>query len=265
MKSEELNMQICDYNDKIKNKFINGNYIKAENIKFKRTVSNRLIWIAPFFTAFFALMAGGFTGFQYMAFYWWYSFFMSGTVAIICWLSIQKEVRAGKYFSVFSLPLDLVCFESTKSLVIAKKLIISAIFLAAFVSFNNMISPQTTVYYVWQSFGAGILIMLSGLWQIPLCLYLARKTTAAFAIVLNVSLSIFCNIMLTNSFVGWYFPYCWPPKMGEMLLGINMNGTFLGNVSFSYITIVLMVTSFILFWAMTMFDARDFAKQGGIR
>ena len=50
------------------------NYLKAEHLKFKRTISNKLLFIAPFLTALFAWIIGGFYGFQYMTFYWWYAF-----------------------------------------------------------------------------------------------------------------------------------------------------------------------------------------------
>ena len=44
------------------------NYLKAEHLKFKRAISNKLLFIAPFLTALFAWIVGGFYGFQYMTF-----------------------------------------------------------------------------------------------------------------------------------------------------------------------------------------------------
>ena len=44
------------------------NYLKAEHLKFKRTISNKLLLIAPLLTAVFAWIVGGFYGFQYMTF-----------------------------------------------------------------------------------------------------------------------------------------------------------------------------------------------------
>ena len=41
------------------------NYLKAEHLKFKRTISNKLLFIAPFLTALFAWIVGGFYGFQH--------------------------------------------------------------------------------------------------------------------------------------------------------------------------------------------------------
>lgn len=236
-------------------------YLKSEHIKYKRTISNKLLWIAPLFTALFAWLAGGFTGFQCMTFYWWYSFLLPGTIAILCWLSLQKEKRAGKYFSVFSLPVDLARFEAAKSIIIAQKLTVAAVFLAVFVSINHVISPQMTVYSVWQSFGGSIAVLLASLWQIPLCLYLSRKAGVMLPVVLNVALGIFSQTMLESSLIGWQFPYCWSAKTAEILLGIRMNGTFGGNVSFSYSAFLIIALSCVLFLGLTWLDAVEFAKQ----
>lgn len=236
-------------------------YLKSEHIKFKRTISNKLLCIAPLFTALFAWIVGGFSGFQYMTFYWWYSFLLPGTIAIICLLSHQKEKRAGKYFSVFSLPLDLAKFEAAKSIIITEKLLVAAVFLTALVSINNVISPQMTVYSVWQSLGGSIAVILASFWQIPLCLCLSRKTGMVLPIVLNSAWGIFSPMLLGSSSIGWLFPYCWSAKTAEILLGIKMDGTFAGNISFSYIAFIILVLSMLLFLALTWVDARGFAKQ----
>ena len=54
------------------------NYLKSEHLKFKRTAVNRLVFLTPLLTAVFAWVVGGFTGFQYTAFYWWYAFLLPG-------------------------------------------------------------------------------------------------------------------------------------------------------------------------------------------
>lgn len=237
-------------------------YLKSEHLKFKRTISNKLLWIAPLFTVFFAWLMGGFTGFQYMAFYWWYIFLLPGTTAIICSLAHQKEKRAGKYFSVLSLPIDLSKFEMAKSMIIAEKLITAAVYLTVLVSIHNVISPQMTVYSVWQSFSGSIAIILASLWQIPFCLFLSRKTGMTLPIVFNVILGIFSPTLLGNSSSGWLFPYCWSAKTAEILLNIKMNGTFAENTSYSFIVFIILVLSMLLFLALAWGEAKEFARQG---
>ena len=121
------------------------NYLKAEHLKFKRTISNKLLFIAPFVTALFAWIVGGFYGFQNMTFYWWYAFLLPGTIAILCSISHQKEERAGKYYSVFSAPISLKRFEYAKALILIEKVLVAAVFLAVFATVSNLISPALAV------------------------------------------------------------------------------------------------------------------------
>lgn len=53
-------------------------YLKSEHLKFKRTISNKLIFIVPLITAIFAWLMGGYIGYQYMTLYWWYAFLLPG-------------------------------------------------------------------------------------------------------------------------------------------------------------------------------------------
>ena len=62
-------------------------YLKSEHLKFKRTISNKLIFIVPLITAIFAWLMGGYMGYQYMTLYWWYAFLLPGGIAILCSLS----------------------------------------------------------------------------------------------------------------------------------------------------------------------------------
>lgn len=240
-----------------------ASYLKAEYLKCKRTILNQLIWLAPFFTAFFSLLVGGFSSYQCMLFYWWYAFLLSGTIAIFCWLSVQKEKRAGKYVSLFSLPIDLAKLERAKSIVIVQKLLAAAIFLAVFASLTNVISPQMTIYSVWQNLYGSIAIVTASIWQIPLCFYLSRKFGLLLPVLFNTAMGLAVQILMETSLIGWQFPYCWPAKTAEILLGIKMNGTYGGNPVYSHLVIVIMALSVLLFWGLTWLDAKEFAKERG--
>ena len=121
-------------------------YLKSEHLKFKRTISNKLIFIVPLITAIFAWIMGGYMGYQYMTLYWWYAFLLPGAIAILCSLSHRKEENAGKYYSVFSMPVNLSRFEFAKGIILVEKLLVSAIFLALLISISNIIAPATAVY-----------------------------------------------------------------------------------------------------------------------
>ena len=237
------------------------NYLKSEHLKYKRTISDKLIFIIPSITAILAWLMGGFTGFQYMTLYWWYSFLLPGTIAIFCLLSHRKEESTGKYYSVFSMPISLSKFEVAKSIILIEKLLITALFLAMLISVSNIISPATAVYSVWQSITGSIGIILVSIWQIPLCLYLTRKMGIFVPVVLNTILGIVLSTAtaLGNTIAWWFIPYCWAAKLAEPLMGIRLNGTYLGSCGFSVNIPVSIILSMILFVVLSFINARDFS------
>lgn len=237
------------------------NYLKSEHLKFKRTAINRLVFLTPLLTAVFAWIVGGFTGFQYTAFYWWYAFLLPGTIAILCSLSHRKEENAGKYYSIFSMPASLLKFETAKSMILTEKLLLAALFFAMLVSVSRLIAPATVVYSVGESICGSIGIILSSLWQIPLCLFLARRAGAFLPVVLNSILGIFLPIVSGNTAVWYFVPYCYAAKLAEPLMGIQLNGTFAGNSSFSVTAFLSIALSFLLFAVFTYADAKDFSKR----
>lgn len=237
------------------------NYLKSEHLKFKRTISNKLLFIIPFITAIFAWIVGGFFGFQYTTLYWWYAFLLPGAIAILCSLSHRKEESAGKYYSVFSMPLNLSKFEMAKGVILIEKLLVAGIFLALLISISNIISPATAVYSVPQSMVGSIAIVLASVWQIPLCLYLTRKTGLFVPIILNTILGIFLPILLGNTAIWWLVPYCWAAKLAEPLMGIELNGTFAGNPRLSITVFISIVLSIFLFVILFFADAKDFSKR----
>lgn len=239
------------------------NYLKAEHLKFKRTISNKLLLIAPLLTAVFAWIIGGFYGCQYMTFYWWYAFLLPGTIAILCFLAHQKEERAGKYYSVLSAPINLKQFEYAKALILIEKLIVAALFLAVFAAVSNLISPALAVYSVVRNFAGSIALIFASIWQIPVCLLLARKTSFLIPIVANTLLGILMPILLGNTAIAWVCPYCWAAKTAELLMGIESNGTFAGVADFSWQVLLPLVFSVILYVLLTLWDATNFSKKEG--
>lgn len=239
------------------------NYLKAEQLKYRRTISNKLVWIAPFMTTLFAWIVGGFHGFQYMSFYWWYAFLLPGTIAILCSLSNQKEERAGKYYSVLSLPISLEKFEYAKSVVIVEKILIASLVLALFASVSNVISPALAVYSVGQNVLGGICIGLASVWQIPLCLYLERKAGMMLPVIVNALLGIMMPIVLRNSVLVWVCPYCWPAKLAEPLMGIGINGTLLGQMGATWAVPMLLLLSLLLYVLLSFLEAKDFSGREG--
>lgn len=239
------------------------NYLKSEHLKFKRTVVNKLLFIIPSLTAVLAWLIGGFVGFQTMAIYWWYAFLLPGTIAILCFLSNRKEEKAGNYASVYSMPWSLSKFEAAKGMVLIEKLLVASTFLGLLICICNVIAPATAVYSVFQSILGNMAIVFVSAWQIPLCLLLVRRTGLVPTMILNTLLGIFLPVILGKTTIWWLVPYCYAAKLAETLMGIEINGTYIGNAGFSICTIICVVLSILLFAVLSFLDIRNFSKKGG--
>lgn len=235
-------------------------YLKAEHLKFKRTITNKLLWVAPFTTALLAWIISGFYGFQYMTFYWWYSFLLPGTIAILCVLSHQKEERAGNYYSILALPVDFKKVEMAKSLIIVGKLFVATLILSFMVSISNVISPALAVYSPKLNIFGSIVIIIASIWQVPLCLYLGRRNII-LPIIFNTVCGIFMPIILGKSFLTWWCPYCWVGKIVEQFMGIGINGTYMGNVNTNWSVLLALILPALLFSLFVVLDARDFEQR----
>ena len=238
-------------------------YLRSEHLKFKRTISNKLLWIAPLVTAIFAWIIGGFIGFQYMTFYWWYAFLLPGTIAILCAMSQRKEERAGKYYSILSMPINLMKFEFAKAIVLIEKLLVASLFLSMFISVANLISPAMAVYSVSHCFIGSTGVILASVWQIPLCLYLARKTGLMLPVAVNSLLGIFAPIIFGHTSFWFLCPYTWSAKLAQPLLGIEINGTYTGDVFFSWHILLVLSLSILLFSLLAFLDAMVFSYKEG--
>lgn len=237
-------------------------YLKSEHLKLRRTFTNKLLYIAPLITTLFAWLMAGFTGYQYMSLYWWYSFLLPGTITVLCYLSNQKELRADKYYSVYSMPISLKKFWISKNLVLSEKLLFSAVILALLVCVSNVISPSTVIFTPFQSFSGSLAIMMASVWQIPLDLFLIFKVGMFVPLIVNTAFGIFLpGFFGTNSF-WWLCPYCWAPKLAEALMGIGINGTLENTAELCVLPVAIsIILSFILFVVLTYSGAGNFSRQ----
>ncbi len=236
-------------------------YLLSEHLKFKGTVSNKLLWLTPLITTTFAFLLGGFIGLQYMTFYWWYSFLLPGTIAILCTMSQRKEERAGKYHSILSMPINLIKFEFTKSIVLIEKLLTASLFLSIFISVSNLISPAVAVYSISHSIVGSIGVVLASVWQVPLCLCLSSKTGFLLPIVLNSLLGIFTPIIFGTTSFWFLCPHSWSAKLAQSLLGIEINGTYVNNVLFSWDIPLVLSLSILLFLLLAILDSIIFSHK----
>lgn len=229
-------------------------YFKAEHLKCKRTMTNKLLWITPLLTAFLAVFMGGFYGYQYMTFYWWYTFLLPGFIAVLCALSEKREERAGKYYGVLSLPIDLWKLQWAKVMVLVEKLILAGLWLGCLATIGNLLAPTLAVYSPLGCVLGSVGIIGASLWQISLFYFLVRRFGIFLPLIVNVVLSIASPIVLGSMPLWWIWPYCWAPKLAEGCLEILLNGTYeVGVRNWSAVLVALLLSAccfVLLSWIM---------------
>lgn len=240
-----------------------GKYLYCETLKIKHTFSQKLILIAPIATILLSALIGGTYNLQSMNLYWWYAFILCGFIGILCGLSIQREQRAGKFYSVYSQPIKLTRFwaskvAATSILVLGASLLLGLLTALTVVweAVPNIISPARILL-------GSVAIAISSLWQIPLCLWLASKAGMFLPVLINAVMGLFSTLITaTSSSLWWFVPYTWASKITEPITGIKSSGDMdaIADYNAALIPIILCL-SVVLFLGLTFVTAKWFARQ----
>lgn len=202
-------------------------YLKAENLKFKGTFTKKLIFIAPVITLFFGFMSGPY--FQVNAFNWWYIIIFPGTVALFCALANQKDEKKMKYRAIFPLDINLKKAWISKIGVIAIYTLLASftlslgVIIGKYIITGSIKSLMITISST-QAVVAAIIITITSLWQIPLCLFLAKKFGFFSPIILNTLIGMVLECLMTTKSLWWVCPYSWPTRLMCPVLRLLPNG-----------------------------------------
>lgn len=80
-------------------------YIKAENLKCRRTFAKKLVLIAPLLMVFLASISGIYL--VQNGYNWWYTILLPGFITLATALVNQIEERKLRYRTIFALPVSL--------------------------------------------------------------------------------------------------------------------------------------------------------------
>ena len=235
--------------------------IYCEFIKNKHTFAQKLIWIAPVATILLAFLMGGTSNLEPMSFYWWYSFILCSFVGILCGLSIQREKRAGKFYSVYSQPISLSGFWQAKAVSLSVLILVSNLVLAVLMVLIAMgnVAPHA-ISPVRMVLGA-VCIAISSLWQIPLCLWMADKAGMFLPVLVNAIAGL-VSTFVSSSTYWWTYPYAWTTKIVEPVMGIKSSGEMGVLTDFDAILIpIILCVSIALFLLMTFLTSQWFVRQ----
>lgn len=235
-------------------------YLKAENLKFRHSVSKKLAVLFPVFTFLLSLLSGSFM--QLSALNWWYTTMLPGCLSILCALADQKDGKKLGYRAVYTLPVSLKRAWCAKAAVSGLYAACSTAVLIGAVLLSGVFLPHPMP--VWCACAGGILMIITTLWQIPLCLFLSRKLGMAGTVLLNTALGIFFGILCSTKTFWWVCPYSWTLRLLTPVLGILPNGlpAQSGDPLLNPSSVpVGLVLSLLLFAVLTVLTARWFRNR----
>ena len=242
------------------------NYLQAEHLKHKRTFAKKLIVLAPVITVLMNIL--GPLWYQINSYNWWYILLCPGFLTLVCALLEQRDNGKLKYRAVFTLPCDL------------KKAWGAKIGIAGFyVTLGNLLflvlnllggCLMLAVYKIplaigiLQAVSGTLCIIIASLWEVPLSLWLSRKTGIFWTIALNVGLGSVLGVLTSTSKFWIVCPYSWVPHLMISVLNIMPNGVpaELQNVSLPFGEIaVTLLLSMAVFIILSLVTAKGFEKE----
>ena len=235
-------------------------YIQAENLKCKRTFLKKLIFFAPMVTFLIAYISG--TWFQINAFNSWYMMILPGYIALMAVMTNEKEQKKLRYRAVFGLPISLKKIWISKILVNGIYMTLSCIVLSVGIILAGYKFTVTVPFS--RAIVAAVLIAVTSLWQIPLCMFLAKKLGMLGTVLINVCGSFILSALTAITSLWWICPYSWTARIMCPVLGNLPNGNLakIGNPLLNPVVIPIgIIMSAIIFALLVIVSAYWFSKQ----
>lgn len=240
-------------------------YILAENLKHKGTFLRKLLVIMPITLILLSLflMPSYFTTNSYN---WWYVIIMPATFALIPAMMHRKESRKLNYRAVFPLNIKLEKLWISKIITALIYMSVTAmVHMLGVYIFQFLIGGQLAPNYRFLTLiFASFLLIISNIWQIPLCFFLAKKFGFIASITINAVLGLALGILLSDSTFWIYCPYSWGIRLMIPVMHILPSGILIeaSNPMVSNTSLLIpCILSICLFTLLTMISAKWFSKQ----
>lgn len=240
-------------------------YILAENLKHKGTFLKKLLVIMPLSLILLSLflMPSYFTT---NAYNWWYVIIMPATFALIPAMMHRKEDRRLKYRAVFPLNIKLEKLWVSKIITAFVYMSIAAmVHMLGVYIFQFLIGGQLAPNYGFSILVfASFLLIISNIWQIPLCFFLAKKFGFIASITINSVLGLALGILLSDSTFWIYCPYSWGIRLMIPVMHILPSGVLIeasNPMAANTSLLIPCILSICLFTLLTMISAKWFSNQ----
>lgn len=237
-------------------------YIKAENLKCKRTFARKLVIITPIFMLFLAYISGRY--FVSSGYNWWYTFIFPGYITLITALVNQNEEKKLHYRAVYSLPVSLHKTWAAKVSLIGIYVTAASLIHMVGIILGKLTYNTASTIPVPNLIAATMLLIITSLWQIPLCLFLAKKIGLTFTVLFNVAGGIALNIILAAKSFWWICPYSFGTRLMCPVLGVLPSGDTIkadSPLMNAEVIPVGVILSVVLFGLLFLATANWFPKQ----
>lgn len=246
-----------------------GDYFKSEYLKTKHTFIGKLLFLAPIFAILFPLgMMPAY--FEVNAYNWWYSMLLPGMISLLCTLVAVKDKKM-KNMAVLSLPVNLKKVWISKILVCVFMITFaSLIHLFGCILIGNVFHlGKLGVIPTASAVLGSLVLIITFLWQIPLCLFLGSKIGMFSTILINIVAYLILGVILAVKDVLWIIPYAVPARLMCPIIKVLPNGlpavqgfpTFRSELlSHSVILPGIIITVF-LFAILTVLTAKWYVGQ----
>lgn len=241
-------------------------YLKSENLKHKGSFPRTLIFLAPGVTVLTTFLAP--MWFQVNAFNWWYVLLYPGFLTLLCVMIEHKDSGKKRYQAVLPLPVSLSKIWGAKIAtaglyVLGGNLFFLALNLVGAFLISRLSGVPMTIGISSAILGTAC-IVLASLWEIPLCLWLAKKTGVFLALILNAGLGSVLGVLAAASSCWIYCPYSWVPRLMVPILHVMPNGMLAQEQALdtppASICLALAL-SLLLFLFLSVRTAKGFEKQ----
>ena len=239
-------------------------YILAENLKYKRTFLKKLLVIAPSITillAFFLMPLY----FSSCAYNWWYVILMPATFSLIPSMMQNYEKKKSLCMAIYSLDISLKRVWFAKVLVTIYYVTITAFLHMLLVYMGQILLHKQlcSTYGINVLILATLVLIITSIWQIPLCLFLAKKFGFIVSITGNAIIGIIFGILFADGKYSFLCPYSWGMRAMISILKILPNGAMAESqdIPMLYSCIIPSILSIALCLLFSLILTTCFSKQ----
>lgn len=243
--------------------------ILSNLLKIKNTSIQKLVFIFPIFCIVLSLLFSSLGGESVLrlaaetTLNQWGVIWINVIIAVVSGLLNKLEMDSNKYSIFLSRNVDLKQVEYARIILIALISLLVSVVLGIIVVLVSFIIPTPSITSLFKIMLTILLIWITTLWQIPFTLWLSRKTSLYFAIIVNV----FSPLLIGTSFSlleKWYlFPYDWSLRLLEPMTRMRINGIPFGSdfIPDYSLVIISLGLSIILLAILTELVAISFKRQ----